>query len=79
MPDDPIHDGLTGPNLPEAVPHETWLHARVDLLEREKALTRARDALNADRRRLPMVEVPTDGRYHGPSGTRTPIQSPRRA
>ena len=61
-------DDLAGRNLPEIVPHETWLHARKELLEREKALTRERDALNVARRRLPMVEVTTDYRFDGPDG-----------
>jgi predicted dithiol-disulfide oxidoreductase (DUF899 family) len=43
--------------LPDVVSHEEWLTARKDLLRREKELTRARDALAADRRRLPMVRV----------------------
>ncbi len=43
--------------LPEVVPREQWLKARVALLAREKELTRRRDALNAERRRLPMVRV----------------------
>ncbi len=34
-----------------------WLVARKKLLAREKAATRARDALNAERRRLPMVRI----------------------
>jgi len=59
---------LTRLNLPEVVPHETWRRARIALLEREKALTRERDALNADRRRLPMVEVTADYRFDGPNG-----------
>jgi predicted dithiol-disulfide oxidoreductase (DUF899 family) len=59
---------LAGLNLPEVVPPQTWLRARIDLLEREKAHTRERDALNAARRRLPMVEVTADYRFEGPSG-----------
>ena len=43
--------------LPEIVSREEWRAAREELLVREKAATRARDALNADRRRLPMVAV----------------------
>ena len=58
-------DGLAGLNLPEVVPRETWLRERIDLLEREKAHTRERDALNAARRRLPMVEVTADYRFEG--------------
>ncbi|XXU93384.1 DUF899 family protein [Sorangium sp. So ce1153] len=43
--------------LPRVVSRAEWLEARKTLLIREKELTRARDQLNADRRRLPMVEV----------------------
>jgi predicted dithiol-disulfide oxidoreductase (DUF899 family) len=41
--------------LPEVVSREEWLGARRRLLAEEKELTRKRDALNAERRRLPMV------------------------
>ena len=44
-------------SLPEIVSREQWRAAREELLVKEKAATRARDALNAERRRLPMVEV----------------------
>jgi predicted dithiol-disulfide oxidoreductase (DUF899 family) len=39
-------------NLPETVSREEWLAARKELLAKEKELTRARDRVNADRRRL---------------------------
>jgi len=55
-------------SLPEVVSHEEWLAARRDLLVKEKAMTRARDALNADRRRLPMVRVEKDYSFEGPEG-----------
>jgi predicted dithiol-disulfide oxidoreductase (DUF899 family) len=55
-------------NLPEVVSRAEWLAARKALLEREKAHTRATDALNADRRRLPMVAVEKDYRFTGPQG-----------
>ncbi|MBK0869519.1 MAG: DUF899 domain-containing protein [Saccharopolyspora sp.] len=55
-------------NLPEIVSPEQWRAARVRLLAQEKAATKARDALNADRRRLPMVRVESDYRFHGPDG-----------
>ncbi len=42
--------------------------ARKALLEREKELTRQRDALNADRRRLPMVRIEKDYVFDGPDG-----------
>lgn len=55
-------------SLPEIVPANEWFTARRDLLAREKQLTRLRDELNADRRRLPMVRVETDYRFVGPAG-----------
>jgi predicted dithiol-disulfide oxidoreductase (DUF899 family) len=54
--------------MPEIVSSERWLAARTELLAREKELTRARDALNADRRRLPMVKVEKDYVLEGPDG-----------
>jgi predicted dithiol-disulfide oxidoreductase (DUF899 family) len=53
---------------PEVVSREQWLDARRLLLEREKDLTRRRDALNADRRRLPMVRVDKEYYFEGPEG-----------
>ena len=59
-------------SLPEIVSREEWTRARVALLEQEKALTRARDELAAERRRLPMVEVTEDYRFTAADGsTRT--------
>lgn len=55
-------------SLPEVVSREDWLIARKELLAREKELTRQRDALNADRRRLPMVRVDKSYRFVGPDG-----------
>jgi len=57
------------PNRPDVVTREEWLAARRDLLAQEKALTRARDQVNADRRRLPMVRVDKPYRFEGPDGT----------
>ena len=42
---------------PPVASREAWLTARKDLLADEKALTRQRDAVNAKRRRLPMVRL----------------------
>jgi predicted dithiol-disulfide oxidoreductase (DUF899 family) len=56
-------------SLPEIVSREEWTRARVELLEREKALTEARDALAAQRRRLPMVEVTEDYRFTAADGS----------
>jgi predicted dithiol-disulfide oxidoreductase (DUF899 family) len=56
-------------NLPEVVSRERWLAARKELLAKEKELTRARDRVNADRRRLPMVRVEKPYTFEGPDGT----------
>jgi predicted dithiol-disulfide oxidoreductase (DUF899 family) len=55
-------------NLPEVVSREEWFAARRELLAEEKELTRARDRLNADRRRLPMVRVDKPYTFEGPDG-----------
>ena len=55
-------------SLPEITTREKWLQARRELLVREKELTRQRDALNADRRRMPMVEVGKEYQLEGPAG-----------
>jgi predicted dithiol-disulfide oxidoreductase (DUF899 family) len=54
--------------LPNIVSHEEWLVARKALLEKEKAMTRARDALNVERRMLPMVRIEKDYVFEGPNG-----------
>jgi predicted dithiol-disulfide oxidoreductase (DUF899 family) len=56
-------------NLPEVVTRDEWLAARKEFLAREKEVTRARDRLNADRRRLPMVRVDKPYTFAGPAGT----------
>jgi predicted dithiol-disulfide oxidoreductase (DUF899 family) len=55
-------------SLPQIVSRDEWLAARQDLLVKEKALTRSRDALNAARRRLPMVEITKPYVFTGPDG-----------
>jgi uncharacterized protein YbaA (DUF1428 family) len=42
----------TDATLPQAVSRNEWLDARKALLAKEKELTRHRDAVNAERRRL---------------------------
>jgi predicted dithiol-disulfide oxidoreductase (DUF899 family) len=44
--------------VPPVVDQETWEHALAALRVREKAATRELDAIAAERRRLPMVEMP---------------------
>src|SRR5215207_9877364 len=53
---------------PPIVSAEEWEAARQQLLVKEKALTRARDALAAERRRMPWLEVPKKYEFEGPSG-----------
>jgi len=55
-------------NLPPIVSGEEWRAAREQLLGKEKELTRARDALAAERRRMPRMEVETTYRFEGPDG-----------
>jgi len=57
--------------LPPIVTREEWQVARDALLVKEKAHTRAKDALSAERRRLPMVEVDASYPFDGPEGERT--------
>jgi predicted dithiol-disulfide oxidoreductase (DUF899 family) len=47
---------------------QEWEAARAALLVREKAHTRARDALAAERRRMPWLLVEKDYAFDGPSG-----------
>ena len=58
-------------SLPDTVTRDEWLAARKELLAREKEFTRQRDALNAERRRLPMTVVEKDYRFGGPDGERS--------
>ena len=44
-------------NTPPIVPQQEWEAARQQLLVKEKALTRSRDALAAERRRMPWLAV----------------------
>ena len=54
--------------LPEVATRAEWLAARLKLLAKEKELTHARDALNTERRRLPMVKMEKDYLFEGPEG-----------
>ena len=65
-------------NLPPVVSREEWLAARKEFLAREKEVTRARDRLNADRRRLPMVRMDKPYTFEGPDGSGEPARSLRR-
>jgi predicted dithiol-disulfide oxidoreductase (DUF899 family) len=55
-------------NLPPVVSQGEWEKAVAELRVKEKAATRARDALAAERRRLPMVPVESSYVFDGPQG-----------
>ena len=55
-------------NMPTIVSPQKWNAAREELLVKEKELTRARDALAAERRRMPRMAVEKDYRFEGPNG-----------
>ena len=54
--------------LPPIVDPEEWQRSQEALLEKEKAATRARDALAAERRRQPITEFSPDHSFEGPAG-----------
>ncbi len=53
---------------PEVVTPEAWEAARSELLVKEEAHTRARDALAAERRRMPWMAVDKDYVFEAPAG-----------
>src|ERR1700732_1848464 len=55
-------------NKPPIVSEEEWESARQQLLVKEKALTRSRDALAAERRRMPWMAVEKKYEFEGPKG-----------
>jgi len=60
--------GTAAMNIPPIVSPEAWETARQHMLVKEKALTRARDALAAERRRMPWTEVVKTYEFDGPTG-----------
>src|SRR3954447_14697590 len=55
-------------NTPPTVALQEWEATRQRLLVKEKELTRARDALAAERRRMPWLPVEKDYLFDGPNG-----------
>ena len=53
---------------PRIASHDEWLAARLEHLVHEKELTKRRDRLAAERRRLPMVRLEKDYAFDGPNG-----------
>ena len=60
--------------LPRVGSRAEWLAARKQLLSREKKLTRERDALSAERRKLPMVRIEKDYFFDAPDGRKSLAQ-----
>lgn len=60
--------------LPPVVSPDAWLRARKELLAEEKALTRAQDALNAKRRRMPVTRVDRPYTFAGSDGPATLLE-----
>src|SRR5262245_28207855 len=55
-------------NTPPVVSPQEWEAARQQLLVKEKALTHARDAMAAERRRMPWTAVEKQYMFEGPQG-----------
>src|SRR6187431_2949343 len=53
---------------PPIVSPQEWDAARLQMLAKEKAFTRARDALAAERRRMPWLAVAKEYAFEGPDG-----------
>ena len=63
-------DAVSIEQTPDIVDRDTWLNARLDHLAAEKAFTRQRDELSAQRRALPWVEVDASYSFDTGSGTK---------
>ena len=59
---------VTVASKPPIVSAQEWEAARQQLLVKEKELTRARDALAAERRRMPWLAVDKEYEFDGPEG-----------
>jgi predicted dithiol-disulfide oxidoreductase (DUF899 family) len=55
-------------HTPPVVSPEAWEAAWQEMLKKEKAMTRARDALAAERRRMPWMAVEKAYAFEGPNG-----------
>src|SRR5215472_5144591 len=55
-------------NTPRVVSRDEWEAAREQMLVKEKAHTRARDALAAERRRMPWMAIERRYEFDGPKG-----------
>ena len=59
---------MSGMDTPPIVLPEAWEAARQEMLVKEKAVMRARDALAAERRRMPWMAVEKTYEFEGPKG-----------
>ena len=59
------------PQRHKIVSHEQWLAARKRFLRKEKAFTRLRDRLSAERRGLPWERIEKEYVFDGPDGKET--------
>jgi predicted dithiol-disulfide oxidoreductase (DUF899 family) len=62
------HKGHLGMNTPPIVSRQEWEAARQQMLVKEEALMRARDALAAESRRMPWMAVEKAYEFDGPQG-----------
>src|SRR5258708_38156701 len=62
-----VHGNLPK-NTPPIVSQQEWEAARQQLLVKEKTFTHSRDALAAERRRMPWVAVNKKYKFDGPKG-----------
>ena len=62
---------IAAPPHPTIVTRDTWLAERKKLLAEEKELTKRGDAVDAKRRRLPMVKIEKQYKFEGPQGPLT--------
>src|SRR5437868_13481659 len=60
--------GQPAMHTPPVVSSQAWEAAREQLLVKEKVQTRAREALAAERRRMPWMAVETAYAFEGPAG-----------
>ena len=61
-------EGFSGMDTPPVVSRQEWDAARAQLLVKEKEMTRARDTLAAERRRMPWLAVEKKYAFDGPNG-----------
>ena len=60
--------------LPAIVSQDEWQASNDKQIEREKAHTKLRDALNAERRRMPAYRIDKDYVFTGPDGSNASLQ-----